>query len=304
MEPSPCNSAFFFRNTRRWSLPFLALGFFLLSVQPCTANANISLPPPTDKLLDIILGIPPDIAPGNSLDDPQNPQIQKAKPDTPQNILPVFLGIPYRPDGIINDDGHYATFNAPEVTFRQPGLNCSGFVLAASRIMLKSNLLIADCIRDREGDSGPNAKDGHDWDFGFDLVMNISEGWPRKVLAPLKSSASPDKMTGKTVPTFDPHDASFAADLLPQIQENGFYLVSFSRHATPASPPRLHYHTGIIVREGDKVWLYSTTNNSGKIIRHNLATEEGLARFRTSFNNAKGSYKHLTIIFVDPDDAP
>ena len=304
MGPSTYNSTPFFRNARRWNLFVLALGLFLISTQPCAADANISLPPPTDKLLDVILGIPPNIAPGNSLDDPQTPQSQKAKPDTPQNILPVFLGIPYRPDGIINDDGHYATFNAPDVTFQQPGLNCSGFVLAASRIMLKSNLLVADCIRDREGDSGPNAKDGHDWDFGFDLVMNISEGWPHKVLTPSQTAAIPETMTGKTVPTFAPHDASFAADLLPQIRENGFYLVSFSRHTTPNSPPRLHYHTGIIIREGTEVWLYSTTTRSGKIIRHNLATEEGLARFRASFSDTKGSYKHLTVIFVDPDNAP
>ena len=292
-----------FRRMLRWRLAVLVLCLCLAGAYPCAAESSLSLPPPTDKLLDLILGIPPNLAPGNSLDDPLRPQIQKPKPATPQNILPVFLGIPYREDGIINDDGQYATFNAPDVTFQTPGLNCSGFTLAASRIILKSNLSVAETIHDREGDSGPNAKDGHDWDFGFDLVMNISEGLPRTILAPQKT-AVPEPVTGKTVPTFDPHGESFALDLLPQIQEKGFYLVSFSRHAKPDSPPRLHYHTGIIVREDSSVWLYSTTTRSGKLIRHNLATEEGLSRFRASFSNTKGSYKRLTVIFVHPDETP
>ncbi|MCC8193397.1 MAG: hypothetical protein LIP28_01955, partial [Deltaproteobacteria bacterium] len=61
---------------------------------------------------------------------------------------------------------------------------CSGLVLAASRIMLEKNIAVADAVRDREGDSGPGAKDGHDWDFGFDLMMKIREGWQRCVLLP------------------------------------------------------------------------------------------------------------------------
>ncbi|SBV92604.1 exported hypothetical protein [uncultured delta proteobacterium] len=269
----------------------------LVQVAYGASASSIALPPPVDKMLDVILGYPPSIAPGNSPDDPQRPQTQPAKPKTPQNIMPIFLGMPYRQDGIINDDGRYATFNAPGVVLATPGLNCSGLVLAASRIVLEKNITVAEAIRDREGDSGPDAPDGHDWDFGFDLIMNISEGWPRALLAPGGLVAA-SKTTGKTVPAFDPHAAAFSVEFLPHIRENGFYLVSFSRHKTPDSPPYLHYHTGIIVREGEAVWLYSTTHNSGKVIRHNLAAPEGLARFRESFKNTKGSYKRLTVVSI------
>ncbi|MCC8193398.1 MAG: hypothetical protein LIP28_01960 [Deltaproteobacteria bacterium] len=112
----------------------------------------------------------------------------------------------------------------------------------------------------------------------------------------------PERLTGKTVPTFDPHGASFTAELLPQIRENGFYLVSFSRQAAPDAPPSLHYHTGIIVRDGEAVWVYSTTTQSGKVIRHNLASKDGLLRFRNSFKNGKGSCKRLTVIAVQSEN--
>lgn len=286
----------FLRERRRTLLPALSL-VVCLTFAPCLATAALSLPPPVDRLLDVLLGYPPNIAPGNSLDDPTRPQTLRARPKTPQSIMPVFLNIPYRRDGIINDEGLYATFTAPGTIHETPGLNCSGLVLAASRIVLETNITVAEAVRDRHGDSGPTAPDGPDWDFGFDLIMNISEGWPRALLAPggLVAAAT---LTGKTVPTFDPHAAAFGAEFPPYIRENGFYLVSFSKHTSPQSPPQLHYHTGIIVREGKAVWLYSATNHSGKVIRHNLATPEGLARFRESFANTRGSYKRLTVVEI------
>jgi hypothetical protein len=264
------------------------------------ATTAILLPPPIDRLLDVLLGYPPGLAPGNFPDEPQRPQVRKARPKTPQNVMPVFLGVPYRADGVINDSGRYATFNAPDAVLNAPGLNCSGLVLAASRIVLERNITLAEAVRDREGDSGPQSEYGHDWDFGFDLIMNISEGWPRALLAP-GGLVAISKVTGKTVPTFDPHAPGFAAEIQAHIRENGFYLVSFSRHKTPESPPQRHYHTGIIVREGSAVWLYNTTHTSGKVIRRNLATPDGLARFRESFKNAGGSYKRLTVVSVGGD---
>ena len=277
----------------------LALLLWLGGASPAAAQ-TIILPPPVDKLLDAIIGYPPNFQPGESLDAPRPAQIQKPVVLSPQNIMPLFLGIPYRPDGIINDDGEYALFNAPDTPLPTPGLNCSGLVLAASRIILDHNISVASAVRDREGDSGPNSPDGHDWDFGFDLIMNISEGWPRAVLAP-GSLVSISKVTGKTAPSFDFHAPAFAAEFLPHIRKNGLYLVSFSKHKTAASPASLHYHTGIVVRDGGNVWLYSTTASSGKVIRHNLSTPEGLERFRHSFRNTPGSYKRLTAIAVMAD---
>ena len=284
--PAPCKAL----------LALVVCCICLAWAQPCKA-ADIPLPPPLDAMLDFVLGVPPNIEPGTQGGALTPPQTIPARPKTPQSVLPLFIGIPYRLDGVINDDGQYALFNAPDTSLATPGLNCSGMVLAASRIILDTNFPVAAMVRDREGDSGPAAPYGHDWDFGFDLVMNISEGFSRRVLLP-PGAAVPDALTGKTAPSFDPHAPGFTDALLPQVTEGLLYLVSFSRHRAPDAPPRLHYHTGVIVRDGNAVWVYSTTRNSGRVIRHNLATPDGLARFRDSFKNTPGSYKRLTVLAV------
>lgn len=261
------------------------------------AEHSIPLPPPLDGMIDMVTGVPPRVEPGTPMAAPRPPQIAPARQKTPQRVLPLFLGIPYRPDGVTNDHGQYALFNSPDVPIATPGLNCSGMVLAASRIILDTNFTIADAVRDREGDSGPDSPLGFDWDFGFDLVMNVSEGFTRHILLP-RGAAMPEKLTGKTAPSFDPHAPAFPGDFLPQLQPGALYLVSFSRHKQPDAPASLHYHTGIIVKDADGSWLYSTTRNSGKVLRHNLATAAGLERFRNSFKSTRGSYKRLFVVAV------
>jgi hypothetical protein len=172
-------------------------------------------------------------------------------------------------------------------------------LLAASRKVLGKNIPLQTAVRDRLGDSGPMSPLGHDWDFGFDFIMNIAEDENHRILLPAGTSM-PDTLTGLNVPGFDPHAPHFAEDLLPRIREGALYLVSFSRHATPDSPARLHYHTGAIALSGETVWLYSTTHNSKRALRFNLASPEGLATFRHSFRNTKGSNKRLTIIEITP----
>lgn len=273
----------------------LLSAIFLSPPASRAASPVVPLPPPIDGMIDVVLGVPPNLSSGDSLDAAPAPRVRPARPNTPRNILPVFLGIPYRPDGVINDGGKYALFNRPDAPLPTPGLNCSGLVLAASRILLARNISVADAIRDRENDSGPGSPGGRDWDFGFDLIMNIGESVPHALLVPPGVSVT-EKITGKTAPSFDPHSPGFTAALLPKIKEERLYLVSFSRHKTPESPPYLHYHTGIIARDGQAVWLYSTTRDSGKVIRRNLASAEGLAGFRASFKNAAASYKRLTVV--------
>lgn len=276
----------------------LALLLCIARPFPCAAAGNsIPLPPPLDAMIDMVLGVPPLVEPGTRMDAPRPPQKLPARPKTPQSVLPLFLGIPYRLDGLINDNGQYALFSSPDVGIATPGLNCSGMVLAASRIILDTNIAVADAVQDREGDSGPESTYGQDWDFGFDLVMNVSEGFPRRILLP-DGAAIPDRLTGKTAPSFDPHAPEFPSRLFPHLKPNALYLVSFSRHKQPDAPAVRHYHTGILVKDVDGVWMYSTTRGSGKVIRHNLADETGLARFQKSFRNVPGSFKRLFIVEV------
>ena len=257
----------------------LVLSLFLAPVfTGLAADGELILPPP--------LNISP---PGTS----------GLKPD---GIMRAFLGIPYRPDGVINDNGRYALFNAPDTPLSSPGLNCSGLVLSASRIFLRKNIPLAQAVNDRENDSGPGSALGHDWDFGFDLIMNISEGTQRRLLAPQNKDGG-DAFTGGTVPTVNPHDPEFTAYLLPRIREDALYLVSFSKHTSPAASAFVHHHVGIIIREHDAVWLYSTTHGSARAIRFNLSSPQGLAAFRKSFKNTKRSYKRLTIVEMPPPAA-
>lgn len=235
------------------------------------------------------------------------PQPLAASVETLQEISPAkaaeaFLDIPYRNDGMVNDNGQYALFNKPDTPLKTPGLNCSGMTLALARIVLAKNIAAADATKDKKNDSGPGAPDGHDWDFGFDLVMNLGEGFSHSVLVPA-GQTPPKYLTGKTAPAFSPHDQTFAADLLPRIRPDAIYFVSFSKSKTAHAPPYLHYHTAAIVRDGDAVWLYSTTRQSRKVTRFNLAAAVDLARFRASFKNVPGSYKRLLIVEALPATA-
>jgi len=222
-------------------------------------------------------------------------QLSTRPVQTVEELCNVFLGIPYRADGVINDDGHYATFKSPDKPLPTPGLNCSGFVLVVSRLILNKSISLSQAVRDRENDSGPGSPFGHDWDFGFDLIMNCSDGARRTVLFP-KGDTTPEKLTGFTAPAWDPHADSFATDFLPHVREGHVYLVSFSRHRTSAGLARSHYHVGLFLRAKERVWFYSTTHESGRVIRMDLASAAGLAQFRWSFRNTKNSFKRLTIV--------
>lgn len=217
----------------------------------------------------------------------------------PEAVIANFLGIPYRPDGVINDIGKYARFKTPTAALPTPGLNCSGFVLAASRAVLQKNILVAEAVRDRMNDSGPDAAFGQDWDFGFDLIMNISEGTKRAFVLPQGENTFGKNISGRDSAVWNPHEHSFAQKLFPRLKQGSVYLVSFSKHSTPDSPARLHYHVGMIVRDSsDNIWHYDTTHAGGKVMRQNLAAPEGLAKFRHSFRNTKKSFKRLTIIEI------
>lgn len=229
---------------------------------------------------------------------PFPPPLQAAlRAQHPEDALTLFLGIPYRPDGMINDFGQYALFRTPDTPLPLPGLNCSGFVLAASRLLTRTNIPTADAVRDRLNDSGPASPLGHDWDFGFDLIMNIAEAAHGALVLP--HGDVPAGISGRNAAAWDPHAGTFAAELFPRLRPGFFYLTSFSRHATPGAPARLHYHVGLICPGASgALWHYSTTRAGKAVIRLDLADPAGLAQFRHSFRNTKNSLKRLTIIAI------
>lgn len=219
---------------------------------------------------------------------------------TPEETLNAFLGIPYRDDGCLDEAGRYARFADTETFFPAPGLNCSGFTLAASRFLLRKNFTLAEVKKDRLGDSGPDAELGEDWDFGWDLVMNISQGSKRTMLLPGGRSMDPAKASGLSPLGFDLHDESTWKELPGRIREGRLYLVSFVKPVKKPGYDLQHYHVGLFYRASARDWyMYNTTGQSKKIYRRNLGTDDGLAAFLKAFANTGKARKRICVIEVE-----
>ncbi|MEJ2716140.1 MAG: hypothetical protein P8182_03240, partial [Deltaproteobacteria bacterium] len=93
-----------------------------------------------------------------------------------KEIADTHLGIPYRDDGVLDSRGRFTTFNRPDEIYSTPGMNCSGLVLSVSRFLLNKNFTLTEASRDRQNNSGPGAAFGKDWDFGLDLILNLTDG--------------------------------------------------------------------------------------------------------------------------------
>lgn len=212
-------------------------------------------------------------------------------------VLQPLLGIPYRDDGTIDDAGRYTLFADRTRLFPSPGLNCSGFVLQGARLLLGRPLTLDAVTRDRLGDSGPGAALGQDWDFGWDLIMNIAEGLPCSMLLPDGQTGDLRTATGKGPRGYDIHAAAFWAELPGRIRPGYLYLASFSKDSGRRPYALLHYHVGLFIRAADgTLWYYHTTHGSGKSFRMNLSTDEGRNRFLRSFSNTGKVRKMLLLL--------
>ena len=239
--------------------------------------------------------------PLSARDDFVLPVPQNLKPaltaKTPEDALSFFLNIAYRVDGAIDEQGRYTLFAKPDQFFKEPGLNCSGFVLEASRLLLRKNIPLDFAARDRLEDSGPGAVLGEDWDFGWDLILNISEGFERTLLLPGGELADPTVGSGLSPLGFDLHAPETWRELPNRIRQNHLYLVSFSKPVKQHKYSLMHYHVGLLIRISEKDWyIYHTTNKRGKVSRENLGSEQGLNRFLRSYANTGNARKHIFII--------
>jgi hypothetical protein len=205
-----------------------------------------------------------------------------------------LLNIPYVNDAALDEKGRWTTFTHPEKTRSSPGLNCSGFTFAAARRLMgyTGNLDLA--TRDRLGDSGKDAKQGRDWDFAWDLVMNLSEGRTRHVILP-EGQGTLDGSNGLTLRGFPMKDIPAWKRILPRIRAGCVYLCSLSRIAKNGGVQ--HYHAVLLLRDPrGSVWLYQTLP-FGHSHRLNLSSEGGFARMQQMF----GQGKHILILEVEPE---
>ena len=182
------------------------------------------------------------------------------KDSSPEQTLAAFLGIPYRFDGAVDELGRYSTFADPSRVYPTPGLNCSGLVLAASRFLLGKNITLAQAVRDRLGDSGPGSPNGEDWDFGWDLIMNISEGFSRSLLLPGGKSQDPATATGFSPRGYDIQQPATWRELPGRLEPGYLYLVSLNVDGRRKGYGLQHYHVGLIHVDGaGRAWFYQTT---------------------------------------------
>lgn len=219
--------------------------------------------------------------------------------DSPETILNAFLGIPYRIDGAINDDGRYVSFNRTDKFYQSSGLNCSGFVLEASRFLLQTNIPLEHAKRDRHEDSSVDSSYGQDWDFGWDLILNIGEGLSAQFILPNGQVAQPSETTALSPRGFDLHKPETWQELSERLKQKHLYLVSFNRDTNKKGYKMQHYHVGLFyVDEANHIWLYQTTGSARKVYRRDLSDPAQRAVFLKSFANAGQYRKYIAILEV------
>ncbi|WP_243310479.1 hypothetical protein [Fundidesulfovibrio agrisoli] len=198
-----------------------------------------------------------------------------------------LLGIPYRPDGVRDPSGRWTTFEHPEQAFAAPGLNCSGLDYTLMRLLGATTVDPRQAARDRLGDSGPGAPKGQDWDFGFDIILNLTDQLKRRWLLPQARAVSPAD-TGEAMRGFPVEDRAAWKAALSQIAPNQAApsqaaLVSFSQPGRRKGYGLQHYHVGLILPDASGGrWLYQATPKSGAH-KLNLASPEGMDRFQRFF---------------------
>lgn len=224
----------------------------------------------------------------------------------PDDVCAAFLDIPYRTDGTVDETGAYTTFADRSRRFSTPGLNCSGLVLGMSRFLLGRNITLDEAVRDRHGDSGPGAPGGEDWDFGWDLIMNISEGLPRRWLLPGMKVAGTEGSTGSTHPGYVIQSDATWRELPGRFHPGRLYLLSLTDHGRLKGYGLQHYHVGLVlVASGGEAWFYQTTGKGAVANRRDLKSMNGVKSFRRSFADNGKTKKTVLVLEVDlPAVAP
>lgn len=218
----------------------------------------------------------------------------------PAAALEAFLELPYRNDGAVEGNGVYTLFADPARRFESPGLNCSGFVLAACRIVLRTETTVEQAKRDRLGDSGPGSPHGEDWDFGWDVIMNVSEGFSRRFLIPGNKTIVPEQSTGFKPLGYDIQEQGIWRELPDRLLPGRLYLVSLSMKGRLKGYGLQHYHVGLIhVAPGGEAWFYQTTGKGGGVNRRDLKSAEGQASFVKAFGGTGDRRKKMLVLEVD-----
>jgi hypothetical protein len=231
---------------------------------------------------------------------PAGLRLDKEHPASPDAIVEAFLGLPYREDGATNAAGEYTLFADQTRRFNTPGLNCSGLVLALSRFLLGRNITLEEALWDRAGDSGPSSPHGEDWDFGWDLILNISEGFPRRFLLPGFDTLDPTESNAFSPRGYDINAEQTRHELPARFTQGRLYLVSLNVEGRRKGYGLQHYHVGIVyVASGGQAWFYQTTSKGGGVNRRDLKSARGWESFIRAFANTGKHRKMMLVLEVD-----
>jgi hypothetical protein len=214
----------------------------------------------------------------------------------PLGIADTHLGLPYRDDGTLDSNGHFTTFADPTKFFDTPGLNCSGLVVSVSRFLFDKNWTLDEVTRDRQGNSGENAELGKDWDFGWDLIMNLSEGRNRRVIMPDGKDYPVEKYDGLTLTGFELNDMDAWRRVISQMKPGHIYLGSISKPTRKKGYRLLHYHVVMMLPDGKGgVWLYHATHRSN-VHKMNINSQQGMARLMSQFRGDRDNSKRILVV--------
>jgi cell wall-associated NlpC family hydrolase len=215
--------------------------------------------------------------------------------------LDAFLRIPYRKDGAVSDDGRYTVWADPDKTFKSPGLNCSGFMVAAARFLLGANFTLEEGKRDALSDSGKDSPLGEDWDFGLDTALNLAG--PGATLFPYageygRVTDDRGRLLGLGADIAGPG----FEDALSRLMPGKLYFFAVSKPDRRFKGGLSYYHNGIAAADmtGEKR-LYHSTGRAG-VHRMSLGNPAGLANFRRYYPPVRGGERR--IIFIEAVPAP
>ena len=220
-----------------------------------------------------------------------------------KRIADDYRGIAYRADGATNAAGEFVTFNRPKLVFATPGLNCSGFLLDFARKAFGQHLTIEAAKVDRLSDSGPGADWGQDWDFGRDLVLNITAG--NSIYAVLPSSHK-ERLWKDGLPLrgFDIHNRDLLEEVIAGLNPGDLYFVVISKPWRKKIPYRLlHYHVGLLIPADGEVFFYHASKLSGTH-GYAISNSKGLDRFQYQFRKSVYGVKTALVVGVRPYDQP
>ncbi|MDR2405789.1 MAG: hypothetical protein LBE27_05405 [Deltaproteobacteria bacterium] len=218
-----------------------------------------------------------------------------------EDLLQPFLGLPYRVDGTVSDEGYWTLWAQTERHFKTPGLNCSGFLISAARLLLRENFPLSMAKNDFFRDSGPSSPWGEDWDFGLDVALNLA-GWNSPMLPAVTGPTLITNEYGrKTGLGVNIHSPDFQP-LIESLKPNSIYFFAISKPDRRFASGLSYYHNGLVLVKENSANMYHATRRAG-VHRLDLKNPKSLASFRANFPQVKNKGERR-ILFVEARPRP